>query len=328
VLKNTDLSFQTETSKSNTAFTYFYFKSNRTKIHLKTKIIMKKSLFLLSSMVVNALAGCSTLEKPNQSLTAEVETRQAVDSNHKGLLPDSRPIAEETSINTTLLTPLFVVLAIDRTGSKADNKLPDMTLAQVNLLVEGIRRRRGELRMTTISDNSDKAMPHIKFIPSGKPPQAPIQKKTSESNLLAKVDIQEQQDLEMATYRKQKADFDKSQQAQEVADKAEIVNFTKIVQPLIERPANFPASDMRGIVLRGNLALQELQPVGKQSPRRVLFLITDGEHNATKDTKVPALDAQTELVIVSGGKGAGIFEPLNPKKYDSIDSAIDYILSR
>jgi hypothetical protein len=293
--------------------------------------MMKKSLFVLMSMVVTVLAGCSNTNKLSQPLTAEFETRQAVDSTNKGLLPNNRPVTGGVSIykdDKTLLTALFVVLAIDRTGSKADNKVPDATLAQVSALAEGIRQRGGELRMTTISDDSDKAMPHLKFSPPEKPPIAPTQEKIGESNLLAKVNIQEQQDIGMAAYHKQKADFDKRQQAKEVADKAQIVEFLKTVQPLIEKPANFPASDMRGIVLRGNLALQERQPVGKQSLRRVLFLITDGEHNATKDTKVPPLDAQTELVIVSGGKGAGTFEPLKPEKFDSIDAAIEYILSR
>jgi hypothetical protein len=308
-----------------------------------------KNLALAISLIVT-LTSCNSQTTANPAITAPGEPAATIANTPIGTTAPQEnpaipsysaisqspapitqsPMAQVSATPTALdrLKPLHVVFAADRTGSKTRNKIPDISLTQLRTLANGIRSRSGDLRFTTICSDSDKAMPRLKFNPTDQPPTAPTTINTAGMNAFDKANLQDREKIQQATYQQQKAEFDRKQQAQAIADQVQIETFLKTIQPLVEQPANCLASDMEGIMRRALLALQERQPAGTPEPRRVIFLITDGEHNATSTTQLPALNPQTELVTVNSGKGAGIFETLNPTKFDSIDGAIADLLSR
>jgi hypothetical protein len=293
---------------------------------------MKKVVILGISLL--SVAGCTSQASQPAVLAPLASPSAAVSEQPVSLLP--KEIAAEP--NTALTSnanqgqsnqqPLQIVLAFDKTGSRTSNKIPDINIDQMRTIALGILQRSGDLRTTSICTDSDKAMPRLYVETAKSAPVTPIQTETCESNVFAKAKLQEEQQVKLAAYQQQKNVYDQQQQSKAKADQARVDKLLAEVKPMLEKPEGCTASDMVGIVNRANLALQEPPATGAPKPRRVLFLITDGEHNATKDSKVPTLDAQTELVIVNGGKGAGIFEPLKPVKFDSIDAAIAYILSR
>jgi hypothetical protein len=229
-------------------------------------------------------------------------------------------------ISKTLLRTLHIAIGLDRTGSKANNKVPDMTLAQIRTLAEGLQQRGGDLRITTICSDSDKAMLRLNFDPPIQPPTAPTSEKAD--NVFENAQLQEKTNTKQAQFQTVKAEFDRQQQAKTATDKAKIVSFLQQVAPLLNQPATCQASDMIGIVQRSDLFLQERQPAGSDNPRKVMFLVTDGQDTASKAQQVPELQSKAEVVVISGGQGAGIFEPLKPVKFDAIDAAIADILSR
>jgi uncharacterized protein (DUF885 family) len=226
----------------------------------------------------------------------------------------------------TLLRTLHISIGFDRTGSKANNKVPDITLTQIRALAEGLQQRGGDLRITTICSDSDKAMLRLSFDPPAQQPVAPTLDKAE--NVFENAQLQEKNNAKLAQYQLVKAEFDRQQKAKNTADKAKLATFLQQVAPLLNQPATCQASDMIGIVQRSDLFLQERQPAGSENPRKVMFLVTDGQHTASKAQQVPELQSKAEVVVVSGGQGAGIFEPLKPVKFDAIDAAIADILSR
>jgi hypothetical protein len=258
--------------------------------HIYILYTMKNTLIILVLLVIS-LTGCK-MTVPEANTT----TAQVVSSKPK-------------------LRLLHIAIGIDRTGSKIDNKVPDMTLEQIRTLATGLQQRGGDLRITTICSDSDKAMLRLKFDTPVQPPSV-----SSTGNVFEDAKLQEE-------YKTTKAQFDRQQQTKTTADKAQLTNFLQQVSPLLKQPATCAASDMIGIVQRSDLFLHERQPTGSDNPHKVLFLVTDGQHTSSKAKQVPELQSKAEVVVVSGGQGAGIFEPLKPVKFDSIDAAITYILS-
>jgi uncharacterized protein YcfL len=291
---------------------------------------MKKTFALV--ILSLSLAGCtSQTSQPTVfapvALPSTAVPVQPVTSTAIATEP-SNALTNNTNQAHSKQQPLQIVLALDKTGSQTNNKIPNITIDQMRIIGSGILSRGGDLRTTSICTDSDKAMPRLYVEPATQTPIAPIQAETGENNVFAKAKLQDEHQVKIVAYQKQKNAYDQQQQSKVKTDKTQLDKFLTTVQPMLDKPASCTGSDMVGIVNRANLALHEPTAIGSPLSRKVLFLITDGEHNTTKDSKVPTLDAQTDLVIVSGGKGAGIFEPLKPVKFDSIDAAIAYILSR
>jgi hypothetical protein len=103
--------------------------------------------------------------------------------------------------------------------------------------------------------------------------------------------------------------------------------FLKATKPILAASPTCKATDIVGGIKRADLFLNERQPAGAIPARKVSFFVTDGEHNTTAETKPPEMKSKPEIVIVSPGSGAGMLEHLQPSKFDSIDAAIEYILS-
>jgi hypothetical protein len=140
--------------------------------------------------------------------------------------------------------------------------------------------------------------------------------------------LEEKHTIEMAKYQQEKATFDRSQQEQLQQDNAQIEVFLKQLQPLLDRPASCQGTDEIGAIQRVDLFLNERASVGSKPARKVALFITDGEHNTSGSKQAPAFKSQPELIVVSGGKGAGIFEALKPVKFESIDAAVADIVKR
>jgi hypothetical protein len=279
---------------------------------------MKNIVMILSLL---SLTSCTLPSVSSQPINTDRSTPQITPVTAPSIIAISpNPIPQHR------LRTLHIAIGLDRTGSKADNKVPDMTLVQLRTLAEGVQQRSGDLRITTICSDSDKAMLRLNFDTPAQPPIAPTTDKAD--NVFENAQLQEKNNAKLAQYQTIKAEFDRQQQAKVTADKAQIATFLQQVAPLLNQPATCAASDMIGIIERSDLFLQERQPAGTENPRKVMFLITDGEHTATKAKQVPELQSKAEVTIVSGGKGAGIFEPLKPVKFDAIDAAISDILSR
>jgi hypothetical protein len=239
----------------------------------------------------------------------------------------NEPVAIAAALANTQ-QPLDTIVATDRTSSKTDNKIPDLTIDQVKTLALGILKRGGRLKILAICQDSDRPLPSLSFAPTPAAPKPPAPlPDANKINTFDRVLLKEEWDKKMAVYQVAKAKFDRDLQARTQQDNARIDAFLKQVRPLISAPANCKATDILGGIARADLALNERTPQGAKPLKKVALFITDGEHNTTKATKPPAFKSKPELLVVSGGKGTGIFESLNPVKFESIEAAIVDILS-
>ncbi len=146
--------------------------------------------------------------------------------------------------------------------------------------------------------------------------------------LTAYARLEEAQTAKIAKYQRQKAAFDRSQLAQVQQKDAKVEAFLKQLKGLLARPANCQKTDEIGAIKRVDLSLSERTAVGSKPARKVVLFITDGEHNASKEKLAPTLKSHAETLVVSNGKGVGIFDSMKHVPFESIDAAIADIIAR
>jgi hypothetical protein len=227
------------------------------------------------------------------------------------------------------LMPLELATIIDKTGSTGPNKIPDVTEEQLKTIVKGLQARGGEFRLLALCSDSDKVLAHLKMpVPATAPAAiAPLPEENT-INSIEYAKLQEERESKVAAYDKQKAAFDRANQAQLKVNEVQIAIFLKAAKSVLAAPPTCQSTDIVGGIKRVDLFLDERQPAGAIPARKVAFFVTDGEHNTTAATKPPEMKSKPEIIVVSPGSGAGMLEQFQPQKFESIDAAIEDILSR
>ena len=274
---------------------------------------MFKSYFSLLLALSCLLPGCQ-FQPPKPELTL------LTDSNAIAGVP---PVADRNK-----LTPIQIAAIIDKTGSTEPNKIPNFTEEQLKTIAKGLQERGGEFRLLALCSDSDKVLAHLNIpVPAIAPATVAPLPEENTINSIEYAKLQEDREAKVAVYQKQKATFDRANQAQVKVNQVQIAIFLKAAKSVLAAPPTCQSSDIVGGINRVDLFLNERQPAGAIPARKVAFFITDGEHNTTGATKPPEMKSQPEIIVVSPGAGAGMLEQLQPIKFESIDAAIADILS-
>ena len=275
-------------------------------------------------MLLGLLPGC-------QVQPPKPDTNEPVKKTAFTLLTDPNAIAGVPPQLTDRkpLMPLRLAGILDKTGSTEQNKIPNYTEEQLTTIAKALQVRGGEFRLLALCSDSDKVLAHLKLSVPAKAPAtvAPLPEENT-INAIEYAKLQEERGAKVAAYDKQKAAFDRANQAQLKANQVEIAIFLKAAKSILAAPPTCKSTDIVGGIKRVDLYLDERQPAGAIPARKVAFFVTDGEHNTTAATKPPEMKSKPEIIVVSPGSGAGMLEQLQPTKFESIDAAIADILSR
>jgi hypothetical protein len=227
------------------------------------------------------------------------------------------------------LMPLEIATIIDKTGSTGPNKIPDVTEEHLKTIAKALQERGGKFRLLALCSDSDKVLAHLKMpVPATAPAAVSPLPEENTINSIEYAKLQEDREAKVAAYDKQKAAFDRATQVQHKANEVEIAIFLKAAKSVLAAPPTCKSTDIVGGIKRVDLFLDERQPAGAMPVRKVAFFVTDGEHNTTAAMKPPEMKSKPEIVVVSPGSGAGMLDQLQPTKFESIDAAIEDILSR
>jgi hypothetical protein len=281
--------------------------------------MLKSYLYLLALLCL--LPGCQ-IQPPKP------DTNEPVKKTDLTLHTDDLTIAGVPPQVTDLM-PLHLAGILDKTGSTEPNKIPNYTKEQLKTIAKALQVRGGEFRLLALCSDSDKVLAHLKIPVPAKAPAAvaPLPEENT-INTIEYVKLQAEREAKVAVYEKQNAAFDRANQAQFKANEVKIDIFLKATKPILAASPTCKATDIVGGIERVDLFLNERQPAGAIPARKVAFFVTDGEHNTTKATTPPEMKSKPEIIVVSPGAGAGMLEQLEPHKFESIDAAIEDILSR
>jgi hypothetical protein len=297
---------------------------------------MLKSYLYLVPALLCLLPGCQV--QPSKPDANELAKKPGLT-----LLADPNAIAgvPHQLTDRNKLMPLEIATIIDKTGSTSDptgddctgstgpNKIPDVTEDQLKTIAKGLQARGGEFRLLALCSDSDKVLAHLKMpVPATVPAAVAPLPEENTINAIEYAKLQEAQEAKVAAYDKQKAAFDRANQAQLKVNEVQVAIFLKAAKSVLAAPPTCQATDIVGGIKRVDLFLNERQPAGAILARKVAFFVTDGEHNTTAATKPPEMKSKPEIIVVSPGSGAGMLEQFQPHKFESIDVAIEDILSR
>ena len=198
-------------------------------------------------------------------------------------------------------------------GSERETRTPQLTLDDMEPLVELLGQVGGELAVGTIDNRSNQSLVRLR-IDIG--PEEPVAPSPADNSL----ERWQQQNA----FRKQKAEFEHQQQAWQDAMQERITAFQTAVEPILSAPSNAQHSPVWDAVRRADLFLSEPQ-VSESEPHRYVVLITDGIDDVGAQP-VP-VHSGTRILMVNGAGQLGSLAVLRPQRYESIGAAVDQLVS-
>jgi hypothetical protein len=197
----------------------------------------------------------------------------------------------------------------DLSGSIAENRVPKITRAQLEGLLDTVLKHGGELGFGVVQEQSDRTL--VRFSVEELPPPLPPKPHNP---------------LYQERWKRER------QQAEQAWASWEADHRKKAETFLLEAEARMQArlsrtTDICGAIRRCDLMLAEPAP---RETLRVLLLVSDGLHNVRKSTCPSSLAPGTTVLLVNGAGLQGVVQPYEPTSFESIEAVIKHlkILSR
>jgi hypothetical protein len=224
----------------------------------------------------------------------------------------------------------MILVAVDNTLSTTTSQIPRVTVENFTPLIKLVEQNGGEIRVVIICNNSDKRLYNFYMsepLTENQPP-TPLPK-AGEINPLLLPKLQKQNQQEIVAYQQQQETLNKSKAARQQEAQQKSQEFITKLTEVLKTPANCHATDIIGMVKRGDLFLNETGN-WQQPPRKTALLITDGLETVKKHPEKIEFSSRPQILLVSSGGQAGILQQLlgSSKPYESIEGAIRFIVGQ
>jgi hypothetical protein len=243
----------------------------------------------------------------------------------------SKPVPEPNpKVPMVLSPPSRIYVAIDDSLSVGDSKIPRMKTENFQPLIQLVEKLGGEIRVGEICSNSDTRLSSFYMPEPPVAPQPPVAlPKAGTVNALELPQLKKQHDTEEKTYQQQLSSYKQAMTARLHEAKRKSEEFTTKISKILKKPPSCTASDLVGMVERGNLYLSEAGN-WHQPPRNIALLITDGLETVRKNPKKVEFTSKPQVLLVSSGGQSGILQSLlgSDKPYESIESAVRFITNQ
>jgi hypothetical protein len=219
----------------------------------------------------------------------------------------------DTVPSVTSRSPVRIAVLQDKTGSTGWTRTPQLTTAQLDLLIEVLRPGGGELGFGLIRDQSDRGLVRLRI----DPPPEPVATPRKTGRPFKDVRLMEQ-------YRADQAKFHQMLSLWETETDLSIARFRKDVQPLLDRRANAKSTDIWGAVRRADLFLAEDDAAWGCATHRWAVFASDGLHNRRVVKPAPFRSGARVLVINSAAQ-FGSLTALRAEAFESVEAAFRHI---
>ncbi len=219
--------------------------------------------------------------------------------------PDVVPEPEASAVRVCVMQ--------DKSGSARKQRTPQITLEHLVPVTHLLRERGGELALGLIDDDSNQGLIRL-HVPLPEPvPVAPER----EGN---RFKYQEA----LRAYETVRAEFERTEGRRHKTVDQNLEHFRQDTGALLSTPARSRRTDVFGAVTRCEKFLNE----PAHGPlERYLVLITDAEDTASGTFVPEPLQSEAHLLLVNGMPGLGDLAALGPIRFESITSAIRYIVT-
>lgn len=208
--------------------------------------------------------------------------------------------------------PVKLGVMNDKTGSAGETRTQQLTAADLDPLIELLRRRGGELALGLITDDSNRPLLRLRLdAPPAPPPPPP-----KEGNAF---EVAERMDA----YRSARAAYEREAKEREDGAERRIEEFRRAAAELLSRKPDARRSDVWGAIQRADLFLAEEDAGWTRPPDRFIALISDAQDNARRPRA--ALRSGARLLVVNGAGSLGSVGSLDPVRFESPAAAWRYV---
>jgi len=273
----------------NNEVAYSLINERRNKMKLKRTILVISVLFVLAFFVIS----CSP-------------ARSGQSNETKGAVVESGGF---------VCRPVKVVVIQDRTGSINLTGTPTLKAEDFDSLIDLLLCYGGELGFGLISDNSNRGLVRLTI---DYPPAQPMEpSKEGNPYKVAK---------KCEEYRCEMEEFNRRLAAWQEASGQRIDRFKAQVTTVLKKEELARRTDVWDSVRRADLFLSEDNSAWGEKLLIYAVLITDGQDNVKKD-RVVAMKSGAKLLLVNSFDTTGGLKDLNPLKFESIESAMRFIIA-
>lgn len=209
-----------------------------------------------------------------------------------------------------------VAILQDQTGSRTASLTPVLTPADLEPIAGLLLACGGELRVGEIRESAPGAFAALRI---GAPPVPLLEPSAWPTNPFDRADARAAHEKERALSEAARAAWARESE-QRVAEFRSALESRWTGQRLAHR------SDVWSALERAQLFLEEPTSPLRGSVRRWLLLLSDGEHTAAPPAHAFQLDPRITLIVVNSAGHQGQLGPLNPRRFESLDAAVQWIV--
>lgn len=220
---------------------------------------------------------------------------------------EASPAVETPQVAPGRCFPVKVAILQDQTGSAKWTRTQQMTVEELDPLLDLLRVCGGELGFGLIRDRSNRSLLRLRI----EAPPARLAAPPKERNPLKNAEVQ-------AEYERKLADNQASLRRWNSRTEAAITRFRDELEPLLSQGLA-GTSDVLNALRRADLFLAETPPNWTEV-HLWLVAISDGVDNV--GAPPVALASGANSIVVNGSASLGVFESLNPLRYESVGPAL------
>jgi hypothetical protein len=225
------------------------------------------------------------------------------------------PTAAAAAPIVEILPAVKIAVLVDKTDSTNRTRVQQIKKEDLDTVIELITRRGGEIAVGLVADDSNRSLLRL-LVPE--PPEAPVEPDRRTNPFI----LAEQRDQ----YYKERRAYGEDLDRREADVGARLGAFREELAELLSRPADAPKTDIWGAVLRADLFLGEPNEVWRVAPHKYAVFATDGQDNVRKHKTQVRSGAR--ILIANGSASLADMASLNPLQFESVASAIQYVLSQ
>jgi hypothetical protein len=210
--------------------------------------------------------------------------------------------------------PIKIVVFQDKTGSANTTRTEQLTELEFASPISLLRCAGGELAVGIVDDVSNTSLARLRIEP---PPTLEVEGQASNVFERAQQDAASQQRLN---------DYNQAvNKWRAETDKRVGVFLAQISKVLQQRP-NAKMTNVWSAVSRADLFLSESDATWPRPTRRYAIFNSDGVDTAR--SKPIAIKSGAQLIVVNGIGSTGVFQSLNPERFESIQAAFQFISAK
>jgi hypothetical protein len=212
-------------------------------------------------------------------------------------------------------SPIRAAIIQDNTGSINWTGTPIVQVDDLEPLIQLLYRCGGEIGYGLISENSNKGLIRLFIDTAPVKPEEPA-RKGNPFKVAKKIE----------KYKHELEQFKREYALWKETAEMNVSKFVSDVELSMKKNKEAKRTDIWQAVRRADLFLSEYNNSWEGEPEKYALLISDGQDNVRKGKKV-ALNSKAKLLLVNASGSEGSLKEMNPLMFESIDSAIRFIIN-